>query len=496
MLAACSVRTGNINSKLALDTLLIRNALIYDGSGQAAYMGNLRIQNGVIVATGNLKARNGERIWDANGLALAPGFIDPHSHYNDSFITNPAPESVLAQGITTVISGVDGYTAQPIKEMFAEFERRPAAVNMAAFGPHNNYRSTVMRDDFRRIATAKEITEMGELLKLDLEEGVLGLGTGVEYEPALYSNTQELIALAKVASQAGGRYTSHIRSEDVGFYAALDELIIIAREANIPANISHIKLAMAALWGQAPKVVALLNKARKEGLNITADMYPYDGWQSTMQVLLPKRDLEDREAYEYALESIALPSTIIVTRYEPDPSYVGKTLAQIAQQEGSDPVDTLMRMVQLTSSKKMAEMIIGRNISEEDIQNFMQWPFTSISSDGSADDLHPRGQGSFPRVLARYVREKGILSLPQAIRKMTSLTAESLGLEKIGLLKEGYAADIVLFDPQKVMDHATFTDPIQYSTGIQAVWVNGVLIWNNGKATENRPGKILRRSPG
>ncbi len=493
LITACSEKIENFKSDQTNGSLLISNALIYDGSGQAAFEGNLRIKNGVIVAIGDIAVLNGEKMWDAGGLALAPGFIDPHSHFDRKFKEKPAPASALAQGITTIITGVDGYTVRPVKQMFAEFEESPAAVNMAAFGPHNNYRAAVMGDDFHRIATAEEIAKMGEMLTADLAAGVLGLGTGVEYEPALYSNIEELITLAKIASQVGGRYTSHIRSEDIAFYQALDELITIAREAKIPANISHMKLAMAALWGQSSKVVELLNKARAEGLDITADMYPYDGWQSTMQVLLPERNLTDRKAYEYALQSIALPSTIIVTMYEPNPAYVGKTLAQIAEQEAVDPVDMLMKMVQITSSKKMGEMIIGRNISEQDIQNFMRWPFTSISSDGMTDDRHPRGQGAFPRVLARYVREKGILSLPEAIRKMTSLTATSLGLEKIGLLKEGYAADIILFDPARITDHGTFTDPVQYSTGIKATWVNGKLVWHNDKATENRPGRILRR---
>ena len=493
LLTACSEKTENNSPKLIADTLLITNAVLYDGSGGAAYKGSLRIQNGIIAAVGDLKAKEGERIWDAGGLALAPGFIDPHSHYDSGLITNPAPASILAQGITTITAGVDGFSSKPIKDLFAEFERRPAAVNMAAFGPHNNYRATVMGDDFRRIATPQEIAQMAKLLQADLDEGALGLGTGVEYEPAMYSNSHELIALAKVAAKAGGRYTSHIRSEDVAVQDALEEVITIAREANIPVNISHMKLAMAALWGQAPKFVETLDKARAEGLNITADIYPYDGWQSTLQILLPDRNLGDRKAYEYALKSLALPSMIILSRYEPNPSYVGKTLAQIAQQEGLDPVDMLMKMIQITSSQKMDESMIGRNISEDDIQSFMQWPFSSITTDGSIDDRHPRGQGAFPRVLARYVRDKGILSLPEAIRKMTSLTADNLGLEKIGRLKEGFAADIVLFDPETITDHGTFTDPIQYATGMKAVWVNGKLVWDKEQGTANRPGRILRR---
>lgn len=493
LLSACTGIEGQTTASEDR-SLLIKNALLFDGKGTAPVSGDLRVKQGVIVAIGDLTLSAGDEVWDAQGLALAPGFIDPHSHYDSSLKEQPAPASVLAQGITTIISGVDGETDLPVPEMFAEFEKNPAAVNMAAFGPHNNYRTAVMGEDFRRTATAQEIEAMIALLQVDLDVGALGLSTGVEYEPALYSNTAELIELAKVASKAGGRYTSHIRSEDVKFYEALDEFITIAREANIPSNLSHIKLAMATLWGQAINVVEVLNNARSEGLEITADIYPYDGWQTTMKILLPERNFEDRKAYEFALKNIALPSTIIMTRYEPNPSYIGKTLAEISKEEGIDPVDLLMRMVQVTTAQNMGEKIIGRNIGEKDIQSFMQWPFSSISSDGKVDDRHPRGQGTFPRVLAKYVRENGVLSLPEAIRKMTSLTAQTLGLTDRGVLQTGYAADLVLFDPATITDHGTFTDPVQYATGVKVVWVNGMLVWQNGKATASRPGKILRRA--
>ncbi|NQY89127.1 MAG: amidohydrolase family protein [Colwellia sp.] len=475
-------------------SLLIENALLYDGKGNLPIHGSIRINKGLIVALGELAPLPKENVWDANGLALAPGFIDPHSHHAKKFNKNNAPASVLAQGITTVVTGLDGSTRLPIDAIFEQFESSPAAVNLAAFGPHNRYRNQVMGDDFRRLATPQEITAMSYLLQVDLDLGVLGFSTGVEYEPAVYANTAELVALAKVAAKAGGRYTSHIRNEDVYFYNALEEFITIAREAKIPANISHIKLAMAANWGQADKVLKILELAIAEGLDITADIYPYDGWQTTMKVLLPEQNYDDRKAYEFALKSIALPETIIMTAYEPNPSYVGKTLAEIAIIEDITPVDMLMKMVKVTRKDKLKEKIIGRNISEKDIERFMKWRYTSISSDGNTDDLHPRGQGAFPRMLARYVRERGIMSLPEAIRKMTSLTAHSLGLKGRGSLEPGYAADLVLFSPEAILDHATFTDPVQYSTGIDAVWVAGKLVWHEGKATSNRPGKILRRA--
>jgi N-acyl-D-amino-acid deacylase len=247
------------------------------------------------------------------------------------------------------------------------------------------------------------------------------------------------------------------------------------------------------LYGDSTKVIEKLNAARAEGLDITADIYPYDGWQSTLSILIPSRDYSDRAAAEYALKSIAAPSTIIFARYEGKPEYIGKTLQQIADEANVDPVDMLMKLLQNADENDLDESIIGRNISEVDIQNFMKWPFTAITTDGGIDDRHPRGQGTYARVLARYVRDKNVLSLSEAIKKMTSLPAQNLGIKNRGMIKEGYAADLVVFDPVAVQDHATFEDPIKYSTGVSGVWVNGELVWDNGKATSVRPGQIIRR---
>ncbi len=478
---------------------LIKNAMIYDGSGGDAYQGDLRIQDGIISSIGILEEIEGEKIWDAEGLVLSPGFIDPHSHHDSKLMEKPAPASLLGQGITTIVSGMDGSAKKfgsdyiSIKDNMDYFEKNPAAVNLAYFGPHNNYRSQVMGDDYKRPATADEIDQMELLLSADLKAGALGLSTGIEYEPAVYSDPEEIIALAKVAAQAGGRYTSHIRSEDVAVTEAFDELITIAREAHIPANFSHIKLAMFALYGQSPEFIEKLDAARAEGLDITADIYPYDGWQSTLAILIPSRDYYDRAAAEYALKSIVSPENIIFVDYQGRPQYTGKTLAEIAIQENMEPVDLLMDLLQTADKENLRQSIIGRNMSEVDIENFMKWPYTAITTDGGIDGRHPRGQGTFARVLSSYVRDKGVLSLNEAIRKMTSLTASNLGIKNRGMLKQGYAADLLIFDASTITDHATFDDPLQYSTGIKAVWVNGELVWQNDKETGARPGQIVRR---
>lgn len=491
---ACSGHDDNPGTQTAEeDAWLIEDAIIYDGTGTAGFLGDIRIAGGLIVAIGDLESRPDEHIWLAEGLALAPGFIDPHSHHADEIVPGMAHESVLAQGITTVVGGVDGSSGKPVKDIFTEFEAAPAAFNIAYYGGHNTYRSAVMGEDYRRPATAVEIDSMRALLADDLEAGAIGLSTGIEYEPAIYSVTDEIVALAKDAAAVGGRHSSHIRSEDVMLFEAVEELVDIARLARIPTHYSHMKVAMSAKWGKSEKVIAMLDAARKEGFEITGDIYPYDGWQSTMQILLPERNIDDRAAYEYALSEIATPDTIIFSQYSPDPSVVGKTLAQVSSLAESDPVDVYMEMVQRVVAEEGNESIIGRNISEDDIRTFLSWPHSTITSDGGVDDRHPRGQGAFPRVLRVYVREQGLLTLEQAVAKMTGWTASTLGFEDRGRIALGLAADLTLFDPRNVTDHGNFKNPIQYSTGIEAVWVNGELVWSEDAATKSRPGHVIRR---
>ena len=497
-LQSCAVQNKTIVKKDP-SAWIIKNATLYDGLGNEPINTDIRIENGIITGVGNYEASANEKIWDAKGLALSPGFIDPHSHHDTKLMTKRAPKSALAQGITTIVSGLDGgastfgETFQSIGHSMSVFEENPAAINLAYFAPHDTYREIVMGDDFKRNATEQQLTQMKEMLERDLKSGALGLSTGLEYEPSLYSTTGEVIALAKVAAAYGGKYSSHIRSEDVKVSEAIEEVLTIAREANIPANISHIKLAMYELFGQSPNVIKILDAAREEGLDITADVYPYDGWKAPMAILMPARDYSDRKAAEYALTSIASPSSVTITDYDGEPSYIGKTLEQLAKEKNIDPVDLLMELLQRAEKEDLKESVIGRNIGEEDIQNFMKWPFTAITTDGGIDDSHPRGQGTFSRVLALYVRDKNVISLSEAIRKMTSLPANNLGITNRGIIKQGFAADLVLFDPSTIQDHATFENSLQYSTGIDAVWVNGELVWDKGQATNARPGQIIRR---
>ena len=498
-LLSCGEADKFIDQNTASTVWIIKGAIVYDGLGNEPVNADVRIENGIIEGIGVYAAEAGEKIWQANGLALSPGFIDPHSHHDTKLMQNRAPKSALGQGITTIVSGLDGGASSfgapfvSIAHNYTLFQENPAAINLAYFAPHDSYREFVMGDNFKRAATQDELDQMKQMLRRDLEAGALGLSTGLEYEPSLYSVTKEVIELAKVAAEYGGKYSSHIRSEDVKVTEAIDELLTIARGANIPANISHIKLAMYAIHGDAASVLEKLDRARSEGLEITADIYPYDGWKAPMAILMPERDYADRAAAEYALNSIAAPSSITITNYEGEPSFVGKTLEELAANKSMDPVDLLMQLLQRAERDNLNERVIGRNIAESDIEMFMKWPFTAITTDGGIDDSHPRGQGTFPRVLATYVRDKHVLTLGEAIRKMTSLPAKNLGIIDRGILKPGLAADLVLFDPNTIQDHASFEDSLQYSTGIDAVWVNGELVWNKGEVTEARPGQLIRR---
>lgn len=476
------------------DAWLIKDALVYDGTGAAARRVDVRVVRGRIAEVApNLKPRANEQVRRAAGLALAPGFIDPHSHHASSLERDPAPPSVLAQGVTTVVAGVDGKADVPVATLFSQLKNQPVAVNVAAYGAHNFYRNRVMGEDYRREATSVEVDRMRALLLDDMRAGALGLSTGLEYDPAIYSATSELITLARAAAEQGGRYSSHVRSEDVKLDAAIDEFLEIAAQARIPAHLSHIKLAMSARWGDASKLLARLDAARKEGLQITADLYPYDAWQAPLEVLLPNRNFDNRAAYQEVLETIAPAEAIRISEYSLDPTLVGRNLQQIAQARGVPPADALMELMQRAIANRTLPWGIVRSMSEPDIEVFLRWPYVSICSDGKVNDRHPRGQGSFPRVLARYVRERQVLSWPEAIRRMTSLPADSLGLRERGRIVPDAWADLVLFDPNKIADTATFDAPISYAVGVDTVWVNGVVTWLDGAASSARAGAVVPR---
>ncbi|HSG47872.1 MAG TPA: serine hydrolase [Longimicrobiales bacterium] len=480
-------------------SLLITGARVADGTGAPLREADVRVEDGVIAAVavaGELPARPGERVIPADGLVLAPGFIDTHSHHAGGLQADPTALEAVSQGITTIVTGPDGGSPFPLSDFFEGLEAEPVALNVAAFSGHNTLRSRVMGDDFRRPATEAEVAEMRRLLAREMEAGALGLSTGLEYDPGIYSTAGEVVALAREAARFGGRYDSHMRSEDRDFWAALEELTAIGRETGIPVHVSHMKLAMKGLWGRAGEAVARMEAARAEGIEITADIYPYEYWQSTMTVLLPERDFTDRAAFEFALEELVPPEGFLVAAFAPEPSYVGLRLDSIARLRGTDPVTAYMQLVAEAEAWEgedagRVEAMIGTSMATEDIHTLLRWPHTHVASDGGLKGRHPRGAGTFPRVLGRYVRDDGVLDLPTAIHKMTGLPAATAGIRDRGLIQPGMAADLVLFDPLTILDRATPEDPTALSVGIHAVWVNGTEVFRDGAATGALPGRPL-----
>jgi N-acyl-D-amino-acid deacylase len=469
---------------------LIVNATVLDGTGSAPARAAVRIAAGRIAEIGNLTPRPGEALVDGAGLTLAPGFIDTHSHHDRGLFDAPDALAAVSQGITTIVVGQDGSSALPLAEFFGRVEKQPAAVNVASYVGHGTLRRQVLGTDFKRRATADEIARMAALLRQEMSAGGLGLSTGLEYDPGIYSDPEELIALAKAAATLHGRYMSHIRSEDRKLFAAVDEVIRIGREARLPVQISHLKLAMRGLWGQADKLVGALDAARASGVNITADIYPYTYWQSGMTVLFPDRDFTNRAEAEFVLRELVTPEDLLIVGFRERPEYVGKTVAHIASLRGMDPAATVMKLIE--ESHEQGPTIVATSMDERDVARLMQWPWANICSDGTSSGGHPRGFGSFPRILGRYVRTQGTLTLPEAIRKMTSLSAANVGLTDRGTIAPGKAADLVLFDPQGIADRATTADATAMSVGIRAVWVNGDLVFDKGTSTHAHPGHVLR----
>jgi N-acyl-D-amino-acid deacylase len=479
-------------------SFLIANVVIIDGTGAQRREGAVRLLKDRIIDVGDLRPLPGEEVVDGGGLVLAPGFIDSHSHADSGLFERDGALAATSQGITTAVIGQDGRSPFPLLDFRFQLIDHPAPMNIAAYSGHNTIRRHVMGENYRRPATAAEISVMSQFLREDMQAGALGLATGLEYDPGIYSDTAEVIALAQIAAGFGGRYISHVRSEDRWFEQAIDEIIEIGRATGIPVQVSHIKLAMASLWGRAPEILAKLDAARAGGIDITADIYPYEYWQSNMMVLLPGRDITDRAEVEFALTELAPPGGMWFTRFEPRPEFVGKTLTEVADLMETDPVDAFMELIAEAQDwerdhGKPGDMIIATSMSEADIRTLMAWQHTNICTDGSLGDLHPRGIGSFPRVLGRYVREQGLLSLEEAVHKMTGLTAAHLGLTDRGEIRPGAAADLVLFDPHTVIDNATPDQPGAISSGIHTVWINGRVVFENGAETGLRAGRFLAR---
>ena len=477
---------------------MITNVMVLDGSGTPATEASVRIDGSTITAVGQLSPLPGEAEIDGNGQVLAPGFIDTHSHADGDLLDMPDALPAVSQGITTVVVGQDGSSPYPLLDFIGQLQESPIAVNLASYVGHNTLRREVMGADYKRTATPQEVEQMKMLLDGEMQSGAIGLATGLEYDPGIYSDPSEVLDLAQVAADEGGRYISHMRSEDRYFEQALAEIIEIGRVTGMPVQVSLIKLAMKRLWNRAPEFLAQMDAARAEGINISADIYPYEYWQSNLMVLLPGRDTSDSKEVELALTELAPPDGIWMTQFDPQPEYVGKTLTEIATLRKVDAATAFVQLIEESKAMEAetgepADAIIGTSMIEDDIVAWLQWPNTNICTDGGLVDLHPRARGSFPRILSHYVRELHALTLEQAVYKMTGLSAEHMGFENRGLIRAGMVADLVLFNPLTIADNATPQNSQALSTGISQVWVNGTSVYADSTASGNYPGQFITR---
>jgi N-acyl-D-amino-acid deacylase len=472
--------------------VLIRNGTVIDGTGAPGRQADVRTSGDVITEVdASLSPRAGERVVDAAGRVVAPGFIDTHSHADRGIESMPDAASQVRQGITTAVVGQDGGSELPTSEFLDGIDRLKPAINFATTAGHGTVRSLVMGADFKRAATPGEIETMKALVERAMKDGALGVSSGLEYDPGFYAKPEELTELARVAAKYGGYYTSHVRDEENEVFAAWSEAIDVGRKAGLPVLISHAKLASRPVWGRASEALRLLEDANRSGVRVRTDWYPYTYWQSSMYVLIPDRDFENRKKWEVGLDEIGGAQNVLVTSFRPNPAWNGKTVAEIADLEGKDAVTTIIEMMRASGN---SIGIIGTSMDEPDLTRLAAHPLTFICSDGALSGRHPRGYGAFPRVLATYVRDQKALDLPRAIHKMTGGPAAYLGLTGRGVIRPQQRADLVIFDPLAIQDRGTKTDPAQSPAGMQYVIVNGQVVLDNETMTDARPGRAIRRS--
>jgi N-acyl-D-amino-acid deacylase len=527
--------------------VILRRGTIYDGSGKAPFVGDVALRKDVIAAMGDLSKQTGRKEIDVGGLAVAPGFINMLSWANESLIEDGRSESDIRQGVTLEIMGegesmgpinakmkkdmisLQGDVKYPIKwttlgEYLSHLEKRGVAPNVASFVGATTVRiHEIGHAD--RPPTAAELDRMKQLVRNAMEEGALGVGSSLIYAPAFYAKTDELTALCQVASSYGGVYISHLRSEGNQFLQALDELITISRDANIPAEIYHLKAAGRANWPKLDAAIQRIEAARASGLRITADMYTYVAGATGLDAAMPPwvqeggynewaKRLKDPAIREQVKREMVTPTdkweslylaagspeqVLLVAFKNPKlKGYTGKSLAEVARLRGKSPEETAMDLV-IEDGTRVGTVYFM--MSEENVRKQIRLPWMSFGSDAESpatrgaflkSNPHPRAYGNFARLLGKYVREEKIISLEEAVRRLTSLPAENLKLDRRGALKAGHFADIVVFDPAKIQDHATFDRPHQYATGVTHVFVNGTQVLKNGEHTGAKPGRVVR----
>ncbi len=527
--------------------IVIRNCRIIDGTGSPWYSGDVGISDGRIAAMGNLATAGTQRVLDAAGMVVAPGFIDMLGQSELTILVNPHLPSKIFQGITTEITGEGGSVAplnntileadhvqyehlnitadwRTLSQYFARLEKQGIGINLASYVGATQGRRMVLGDRDRD-PTPPELEQMKSLVRDAMKEGAVGLSTALQYAPAPYAKTEELISLAAESARFGGIYASHIRSEGDAILAALDEAVRIGREAKTPVEIWHLKAAGKSNWGRMPEIVARIEAARQSGVDISANTYAYPAWFNSMSAFIPpwahdggdaklierlkdpaqrvriRADMQTpTTSWDNEWQEIPGPDAILVSVVH-NPKLLplqGKTITQIAAMWGKTPMDTIFDL--LIEDDAFTDVAVF-GMSETDISLALAQPWVSVCNDsqGTATDgllgsehPHPRAYGTFPRILRKYVREEKLLSLENAIRKFSALPAQRMRLTDRGVIKAGMWADLVVFDPETIRDLATFENPNQLAEGMQFVLVNGVPVIENGKMTNVLPGKVLR----
>ncbi len=527
--------------------IIIKNGTIYDGSGSASYRGDLAINSDTIAALGNLKGVHGKRVIDATGMAVAPGFINMLSWADKSLIEDGHSQSDIRQGVTLEVMG-EGWSGGPLNEAMKKeiikkqgdikyeikwstlgeylnyLENKGVSCNIASFVGATTLRINALGYE-NRPPSADEMILMKKLAKEAMEEGAIGLSSALIYAPASYSNTDELIELCKEVTAHNGMYISHIRSEGNKFLESLDELIEISEEAQIKAEIYHLKAAGTGNWHKMDLAIARIDSARKAGLDITANMYTYIAGGTGLYATMPpwiqeggqeawitrlkdpskrarviKEMMAPGEDWENFLDLAGSPENIILGVLKTDSlKYLtGKNLAQVAELKNLSPAETIIYLIINDNSPVESIFFL---MTEENIRKQIALPWMSFGSDEQSlapegnfikSNPHPRAYGNFSRLLGKYIRDEKVIPLEEAIRKLTYLPASNMKIRKRGMLKAGYFADIVVFNPNTISDHATFTDPHQYSTGVSEVFVNGMQVLENGEHTGAKPGRFVR----
>jgi N-acyl-D-aspartate/D-glutamate deacylase len=520
--------------------ILIRNGRIVDGTGNPSWAGDVAVRAGKIAAMGPLGARTADLVIDARGMVVAPGFIDIHNHSDYSLLVDGNAESMIRQGVTSMILG-EGGSAAPVGGKQIEKEEQSDWKDLAGYfdlllkrGISPNVGTyvgssqiwTYVRGERAGPPTEAELSQMQELVRDAMRQGALGVASSLSGPPGSWIDTGTLIAMCRVASESGGIYSTHMRTEGQGVFEAVAEAIRIGREAGVPVDIIHLKLADRKLWGQMPELVSTIVQARSNGQDVTANVYPYRAGQNDLASIIPpwaheggpaamiarlkdpalRPRLEDEidhgipgsNWYDHYTATGGWDGMLLVSLSNPAyKKYEGRRMNEVIREIGGKPLDVLFRLLEENGGSIPT---VYFHHDEKDMQYALRQPFVSIGSDGTAlntegplskGNPHPRSYGTFPRVLGRYVREEHVISLEEAIRKMTSANAAKIHVFDRGLLRPGMWADITVFDPTKIIDNATYTKPHQYATGVEYVFVNGKVVLANGRHSGARPGVLL-----